>query len=49
MMCALAFYFTYGSQASFKFEFELKGIESIKEFKPNLALPNPYDPTRVKG
>jgi hypothetical protein len=30
MMCALAFYFTYGSRAPFKFDFEQKRIEIIK-------------------
>jgi hypothetical protein len=30
MMCVLAFYFTYGSCASFKFEFESKELKLLK-------------------
>jgi hypothetical protein len=33
MLCAIVFYFVYRNRASFKFEFESKGFEFIKEFK----------------
>jgi hypothetical protein len=39
MMCALVFYFVYGSHASFKFEFESKELEFIKESVKWKAFP----------